>query len=63
MRTSIILGLVLATATVANGNLAMPFPYGGPQLFPPVLFPLPTLMCIAVSARARGTDIRVECAW
>lgn len=32
MRTSVILALVLASATVANGNIAMPFPFGAPQM-------------------------------
>lgn len=32
MRTCIVLALVLATATVANGNLAAPFPFGAPQM-------------------------------
>ena len=31
VRSCFVLALVLATATVANGNLAMPFPMGAPQ--------------------------------
>jgi hypothetical protein len=36
MRTRVILALVLATASVAQANLATPFPFGGPQLSSPV---------------------------
>jgi len=35
MRTSFILALALASVTVANGNLAMPFPFGAPQMSSP----------------------------
>ena len=36
MRICVVLALVLATATVANGNLAVPFPFGSPQAPQPV---------------------------
>ena len=39
MRICVVLALVLATATVANGNLAVPFPFGSPQAPQPVNVP------------------------
>jgi len=36
MRSTVICALLLATATVANGNLAAPFPFGAPQMSSPL---------------------------
>jgi hypothetical protein len=39
MRICVVLALVLATTNVANGNLAVPFPFGSPQAPQPVNVP------------------------
>mmetsp|Transcript_23169 Transcript_23169/g.37158 ORF Transcript_23169/g.37158 Transcript_23169/m.37158 type:complete len:369 (+) Transcript_23169:72-1178(+) len=54
MRTSVILSLVLACATAANGNLAMPFPFGGPQMSSP------TPSSLRNQPLLRGRDAIVE---
>ena len=45
MRTSVILSLALACVTAANGNLAIPFPFGGPQTSSPVYLDAISIYC------------------
>ena len=53
MRTCIVLALVLATATVANGNLAAPFPFGAPQMPQPVIVAPTTLLTRGLARGSR----------